>query len=290
MKKLKYSMWFLVTALIIVIDILPQEYKKPFVVNNLIGDTLDLDERNYYLLFPNIDGFQYAVFYLNVDCTLHAEVTYIHNELLKQAHINNYRSLKSLDYHIRAKYALEHGISAASPSIIKNLKSVSKKGTEISVFFHEGEERVGELLAVRQNSLLMLKENCEFSPKKLDCIWKANQSEIEQVIIEGNSYLGLGLGLGLIASTVAGVWIYRSNYDEEANTSFIDFRAMDSFEKSISAIIFSTIGLTALGIIIGEVSSTPDTVVDIIDENDIQGLRKFSRFPLSEPKEFKAIE
>ena len=180
----------------------------------------------------------------------------------------------------------------ASPSNSQDPHLTPQKGTEISVFSYHGEERVGELLAVRQNSLLMLKENYNFNLKNLDFIFKVNQSEIEQVVVEGNSNLGLGIALGVAASVVAGFIIYSSNYDESASSGLfnIDFRAMNAFEESIGTIILTTIGLTTLGVIIGLVTSTPDTVIDIIDENDIQGLRKYSRFPFGEPKEFQAIE
>ncbi len=290
MKKLTYNLWLLVTVFIIITDIIPQENEKPYLVNPLIGDTLDLEERNYYLLFPDIDGFHYAVFYINPDSTLDANVAYFENGLLKNTFIENYKSLKSLDYHIKAKVALENINPIESLRTNKDPHLISQKGTEISVLSYYGEERVGELLAVRRNSLLMLKDDCYFNLKNLDCIWKANQSEIEQVVIEGNSYLALGIGLGLVTSAIAGALIYQSNYEEDASSNFIDFRAANAFGESFGTIILTTIGLTTLGAIIGLVTSTPDTVVDIIDENDIQGLSKYARFPFGEPKEFQAIE
>ena len=69
---MKVTQWLLVVcALALVHSRAPgQDQGKPIVVSPLIGDTLDAAERDYYHLFPSLDGFEWAVFYLNPDSSL----------------------------------------------------------------------------------------------------------------------------------------------------------------------------------------------------------------------------
>ena len=70
-----------------------QEVGKPIVVSPLIGDALDVWERNFYHLFPSFDGFDYAVFYLNPDSTLKVKVSLFQNGIEKDTIIERYHAL-----------------------------------------------------------------------------------------------------------------------------------------------------------------------------------------------------
>jgi hypothetical protein len=48
-----------------------------------LGNTLDLFDRDYFELFQNIDGYEYAVFYIRNDEDLISKVTYSDNGLLR---------------------------------------------------------------------------------------------------------------------------------------------------------------------------------------------------------------
>lgn len=272
--------------------ILSQDYGQPYVVNSVIGDTLTITERDNYLLFPEIDGFNWAVFYLKQDSLLDAQVNYHFGGKDSDTLIENYKKLKSLDYHIRAKYALDQGIPVSSLSENKAKESTSANGEVIKIIRNSGEEIYGELLFVRKNSLIMYKSECDNNRIMPDCVWKENESELKRVIINGNSNLGLGIGLGVAASLIVGTIIYFSNYDEDKKDGVfgIDFRHMEAYDKSIVPIICSTIGLTTLGVIIGMETSTPDDNIEIFNEEDIQGLSKYARYQSEEPSQLKTIK
>ena len=70
------------------------------VVSPLIGDTLSLEERNYYKLFPKVEGFQWAVFYLNPDSSLSAKVTYMEDDVYKDLLVKRYRTLDSFQKYL----------------------------------------------------------------------------------------------------------------------------------------------------------------------------------------------
>lgn len=254
-----------------------------YLTNPIIGDTLSLNERNFYQLFPQIEGFQSAVFYLNPDSTLNVEVKYSDNGILKDTLIENYKSLKSLNYHIYARDALENGM----PERVLNYQApVHSKGAEVSTYMNDGQEISGELLSVRKNSLLLLNPECDDRLLNADCINQINASEIDKLIIKGSSNVVLGVSLGLLASVVVGAIIYQSNY--ESSSSWL--RGLAAYEKSKTPIILSSIGLITLGATIGIFTSTPDEVINIYSENDIRGLSSYSRYPKEEPNQLKKIQ
>jgi len=59
-----------------------------------------------YKLFLKIDGYQWAVFYLNPDSSLRAKVTYIEDDVYKDYLANRYRTLDSFQQYLQeVKYS-----------------------------------------------------------------------------------------------------------------------------------------------------------------------------------------
>ena len=168
-------------------DFYSQENNIPITVNNLIGDTLSKEERDYYKLFPQIEGFQSAVFYLNSDSILSAKVYYRKDGLLTDTLVQNYRTLQNLNYHIYARDALEKGLPIGE---FINQASGNEKGAEVSAYMNDGRETSGELLSVRANSILLFNSDCDKRLLKQECINQINANEINKLVIEGNSNLG----------------------------------------------------------------------------------------------------
>jgi hypothetical protein len=261
---------------------LAQEDKKPFIVSSFIGDTLSLSERNYYQLFPQIDGFQWAVFYLNPDSSLNANVKYLSGEEFRDTLIINYKSLKTLTYHINARNALEN---ESRDGFYPVYKPSNEKGSEVCAYMNDGKETSGELLSVRKRSILILKPDCDENLNNLDCVIHRKASEIDKLIIKGNSNVGWGIGLGLLASLVAAAFIYSSNYDSNSWLA-----SVAAYNKSKTPVILSSIGLITLGTTVGILTSTPDKTIEPFSENDIVGLSSYSRFPEREPDRLKKVE
>ncbi|MBS4035583.1 MAG: hypothetical protein KGZ85_14020 [Ignavibacterium sp.] len=259
---------------------LSQDYSQPYIVNSIIGDTLTKSERDNYLLFQEIDGFNWAVFYLKQDSVLDAKVNYHRGGADRDTLIENYKKLKSLDYHIRAKNALDQGITVSSLSENKAKEYNSAKGEIIKVIRNNGEETYGELLFVRKNSLLLYKSECYNNLFMPDCVWKENQSELKRVIIKGNSNFGLGIILGILTGVVVGGIVFDSYNDGNICWG----------RDAIVPTILSTVGCITLGATAGIATSNPDNLIEIFSEQDIQGLSKYARFQYEEPSQLKAIK
>ena len=258
-------------------DFYSQENNIPITVNNLIGDTLSKEERDYYKLFPQIEGFQSAVFYLNSDSILSAKVYYRKDGLLTDTLVQNYRTLQNLNYHIYARDALEKGLPIGE---FINQASGNEKGAEVSAYMNDGRETSGELLSVRANSILLFNSDCDKRLLKQECINQINANEINKLVIEGNSNLGWGIGLGLLAAVVAGATVFQSYNDG----SFLWGR------DAILPTILSTVGCITLGVTIGIFTSTPDEEIKIYSEEDIRGLSYYSRYPNKEPDELQKVK
>ena len=69
---MKTTFYFLLVFVVVLNSFasIAQESEKPFIVSPLIGDTLSLEERDYYNLLPTINGFKFAIFYLDADSLL----------------------------------------------------------------------------------------------------------------------------------------------------------------------------------------------------------------------------
>ena len=266
---------FVSLLIIIVTKLAPQNKSEPIIVNPSIGDTLFLSERNYYKLFPIIKDFQFAVFYINTDSTLNAEVHYLKNGNSGDTLIQNYRSLKSLNNHINARNALENNLPVTG-----NKSFGQTEGEIISVFKTSNSEVSGELLYVRKNSILLLKQECNNNVFNQDCVDNINRAAIDKVLIKGNSNLGWGIGLGVLASIIAGVAIFRS----------FDDGSMFWGYDALGAIFCSSVGCISLGVAIGIFTSTPDEIINPTDQYAYQLLNKYSRYKFNEPDELKSIE
>ncbi|MEE9450107.1 MAG: hypothetical protein V3V72_08660, partial [Ignavibacteriaceae bacterium] len=97
---IKKKLFFLVYFLLLSSAILAQEKAKPIIIHPLIGDKLDKVEEEYFKFFPQISGFQEAVFYLNPDSSLRVDIRYQESDAIRDTIINRYRTLRSLQTHI----------------------------------------------------------------------------------------------------------------------------------------------------------------------------------------------
>ena len=280
---MKISNLFLIAFFItniLVNNSLAQNDPSPFMVNPVIGDTLSLAERNYYQLFPQIDGFQWAVFYLNPDSSLNANVKYISDKEFRDTLINNYKSLKTLTYHINARNALEN---ESRDGFYPVYKPSNEKGSEVCAYMNDGKETSGELLSVRKSSILILKPDCDENLNNLDCVIHRKASEIDKLIIKGNSNIIMGIGLGLLASVVAAGVIYQANYKSSSWGPPID-------EEAVVSMGIATFCCISLGTAVGIITSTPDKTIEPFSEDDIVGLSSYSRFPAEEPHSLKKVK
>lgn len=235
-----------------------------------IGDTISIAERNYYELYPNIQGFQSAIVYFRNDTIAVSRITYLdENGTQKDSTLTNRGYyIESLRTHIRQ---VEN----------ENLAN-SNSDTEIIVFPKNGKEISGNLLAVRQSSILLYNHDCNDEEIGINCVNKFNGWDIQKVIIPGKSNVVLGVGIGLLIGTavvVTGIIIA----DQPSDMPAINQEWSSTFN-------FIGVAIAAAGTIIGIVTSTPDKTIEPFSEDDIKGLSVYSRYSYGEPDELKKIK
>jgi len=260
---MKTTFYFLF-AYVLLLNSLPflaQESEKPFSVSPLIGDTLSLEERDYYNLLPTINNFQWAVFYLNPDSTLNAKVVFREAGTIKDTLIINYRNLVSFINYL-------------------NIKSEPGTSSKVTCYLINGNELRGNLLAVREKSLLIQNLGCEYNSYNEECVKLVRNSDIQKLKVtvdESNLifWMGLGFGVGCVIGGIIGKAVEPSN--------------PYGLSIGFGALIGGLVGLGA-GAIVGSVTSTPDKVIEPFSEDDIKGLSVYSRYPYGEPKELKKFK
>jgi hypothetical protein len=268
--------WLLILFLFTTVEkFYSQDEKLPIVISPLIGDTLTLKERNYYKLFPTIDGFQWSVFYLNADSSLSAAITYVQDNKTKDTLVGLSSSLNKMKQYIHD--------TEFSKSVI------NENGAEVSAQLNNGGMISGNLLSVRQASILIYNSNRQINDNELDynLIYNVKQRDIEKLTIKGQSNVLKGMGIGLLAGIGLGALVGYVVYGGGSGRTFADIGRAQ--EAGVIGLVVG-IGCFAIGTIIGFTTSTPDEVIEQFSGYDITGLSSYSKYPIKEPYELKKIE
>ena len=268
---MKTTFYFLLVFVVVFNSLtsLAQESEKPFIVSPLIGDTLSLEERDYYNLLPTINDFQWAVFYLNPDSTLVAKVTYHKNSSPKDTIINNYRSLKSLLIHLNA---------AENPETINPIQKEDYAGNEVTVLYKDGNQYSGNLLSASSSSLIIYSMNCNEDEIDINCATLIRPTDLEKLTVRSD--FNLGKLLYPLVAGLAAVIIYNSTLTpEEKNLDNMGKNMLTGFAVGVGGMVlgFALSYAVPLKISSEEEYSTP------FNEDDIEGLSKISRYKDFEP-------
>jgi hypothetical protein len=260
--------------------ILCQEARKPIQVSSLIGDTLDIVERDYYHLLPTIDGFQWAVFYLNEDSTLTVRVRFLKKGFQQDTVILKYRSLRGLRSHIESI-----GVMKISQ---RAMPEQERAGKTVVFLLYNGIKIRGELLSVRRNTLLVsvptVKNDAPIFNQSEGMMIIA-KADIQQVIIEGESNVLKGMGLGILIGGGTGLVIGLALGDSHA--SGINISAEDKA-------LFLSVAIGAIGFVVGTIagllSPEDDKTMQIGVEENLTELKSYARFPENEPESLRKIK
>jgi hypothetical protein len=262
--KTTFYFLFLVVAVFNKFFSIAQEREKPIVVSPLIGDTLSLEERDYYNLLPTINGFKFAIFYLNSDSLLNIKVMYQKRNEINDTLINNYKSLENLK--------------------IQLLKTDIAKSRKVTAYLKNNSIISGGFLSINQNSILICSEECEEETLSSNCFSKIKNMEIKKIVISGESNVGESVVwctlIGLAAGSAIGLVI------NESTNGWEEFNAEVALAGGL---VGSCVGLLT-GLVYGSITSEPDIVIQQFSEDDIKGLSQYAIFPSGEPDELNKIK
>ena len=176
------------------------QQEEPINVSPLIGEELDRVERNYFHLFPRVDGFEKAVFYLNDDNSLRVEITINSNGVIKDTIITKYSSPEEIEKHIITSVFIDLRDNSGPNFTVRT--SFSRLTAQKMVTLNEQKLFTTDELTVEQNS-----QEPSFSS-----IWETDLNDIHSVIKEGESNiwsysqtgLAIGGGAGLLIGFIVG--------------------------------------------------------------------------------------
>ena len=263
---MKTTFYFLFVCVLLLngFPLIAQESEKPFVVSPLIGDTLSLEERNYYKLLPTINEFRWAVFYLNTDSTLNVNVAYQKNNSLQDTLIQNYRNLYSLLIHLNA---------AENP--IQNEDYADNK---VSIIYNNGMEAEGNLFSATSSSLIIYSLECDEDDVDINCVTLISNKELEKLKV--NSEFNLGRLLYPVVLGIASMIIYKNSLDSEKEN-------LDNMMENFLAGFAVGLGGAVVGFAISyaiplKISSEEEYSLPL-NEDEIEGLSKIARYKDFEP-------
>lgn len=160
---------------------------------------------------------------------------------------------------------------------------VHSSGADIKAITTSGLQFNGELLSVRKNSLMILSPStCRYNKRWWECVDQLKRTDIQKLIIKGNSYILTGLGIG----TILGLVSIPITVDLNPG-GFINI-PRPRFSERTSINVF--LGCIIVGGIIGLLNTTKDKVIEPFSEYEISGLSVYAKYPHGEPKILKQIE
>ena len=164
--------------------------------------------------------------------------------------------------------------------ILPNITSA--RGSEVTIFRKEGGTVKGELVFVRDSSILI-----EFGTEEQEIgfdeieekIYVIKYNEIDKIVIEGKSYFLLGV---LAGASIATYIVINDVFEDKSGPYYSHYRDSAISVGDIICILFG--GL--IGGMIGELLS-PGAVIIKPSENTYQKLKSYARYKGREPEYLK---
>jgi len=264
MKKLIYT---LISLTILTSLVFPQQKDSLIQLYPGLGDTLDQFDRDYFEIFQNIEGFEYAVFYIRDNKHLVSNVTYSKEGLSRDtvfiqrlaALLSSRKRIEQIEKENERKFEspLEFIIATKNGNKYEcNLEMFNKN----ELFFNMEEYF---LLGSLGSSLPELK-------------YKLQISEVAQLTIIGESNALSSMGWGaLIGLGLGAIPVFSGGNNSIGGGGII----------LIAAPILG--GL--IGLIAGLVSSSDDEVIQIESQYDILKLKDYAKYYFGYNEELEEI-
>jgi hypothetical protein len=160
------------------------------------------------------------------------------------------------------------------------------QGAEVTLLLKDGEKINGELLSVRDSTIIMCTKYSATEKELASLqypIHTVRTDNIWEITLEGSNYMWIGLGIGTAAGIGLGVLV-GENYESESH----DSREEAYIGFCLGTLVFT--GAVALGARIGEIVSTDDVILyEIPPGYKLLPLKSLARYPDEEPEYLKVI-
>jgi hypothetical protein len=262
----------------------------PIVISDIVGDTIDCDEREMYMLFPGLSNFKRAVFVINPDSTLSAILTVTDGDVLRDTVIHMRRSVTSINNQIEALFEQKYGISRSDTLARQDIAYGGVKGGIFKVKFKDGHSVIGELMSVRPHTILVAPgidgwEKTDNTPKMISTI---NRDSISDICIRMQGHNNLKF-----LYTAAGAFLGLSASLAVVKMNIIPIPVDDVGHERGEHLLNYIFILTVFGAIVGNVSANK---IDEFDEckgyntdECKRWLTQYARYRNGEPPYLKAM-
>ncbi len=216
-----------------------------------IGDTVYSFDREYFELFQQMDGFEYAVFYIRDNKELISKVTF-----KSESMFNDTLFIQSLS-------VLENVRSEIKKIDAENYKYLNSP-SDVIILTKDENKYKGLLEMFSEENLYLL------SNEHPDYRYKVPISKVDKIIISGESIALSTMGWGALIGLGIGLVIGLATAEEGG---FISFEG----EVASAGVFFSLIG-AIIGLIAGLAGSESDQEIQIEKDNDILSLKSIAYY------------
>ena len=225
-----------------------------------IGDTIDIFDRDFFNLYPNVEGFQQASLYIRGNNKLVSKLKLnISDKIVDSSVVNLLSALKSVRKNI-TKLDEENNLKA---------------GNEPDVIISLNDKRLvkGKLIMFSKNNLYLKSENEHPNTLSTSTDLKIPNLSISEINIVGqnNTWSSAGMGV-LVGFALGGILGFASGDDESGLVQF------SSEEKVLGlGLTFGFLG-GLIGLIVGGSSSTDDYIIHYNSNMDLLKLKNYSKY------------
>lgn len=182
-----------------------------YTISPRLGEIIDQKEREYFGLFPTIDGFVSATAFLEPDRQVKFSIVKAEHGVTTDTtfiirptvisylvtYIDNYETTRDGTH--RVSWDFLEGLAASSP-VIENKVG---KGIETTIMTLGGEQLHGKLLYADDSSLMLWQSSQEFNWQRVPASAKAvPPSEVNIIVLERSGNFWPGIGFGALTAAV----------------------------------------------------------------------------------------
>jgi hypothetical protein len=291
-----------------------QEVKdKVVILSPRVGSAIDAAERERYELFPEVRHFDRAVFLQTPEKTYYAKIMFIGPDgagrdttvqysedtlSVLAERIEHFEELKQKTYHIGERPAKIRVVERELRP--KEEAAQWTQGTDVVVLLTSGQEIEGELVSVRDSSVLIAAESGRIPPglpAQVHGILAIKDTMVTRFVVQGSSNVFLGMGLGLLGGIVVGGAIGAISYSPPARPEGVVAAIVWPYVEQTSLggaitdgmLIGAVVG-TAAGAVVGAAASETDIEVGLSVPAERSALKKLARYPDKEPEFLEGIK
>jgi hypothetical protein len=162
------------------------------------------------------------------------------------------------------------------------------QGANVIVFFNEGRQVTGELLAVRDTALLidtLVGKAKDSTATQIAGIVGVSRDAVQKVRVKGESFKGKGRLYGTLVGAGLGVAIGFADGNDPPGS----FMRLTAGEKALTAGAFGGLLGGFVGAIYGAAWSTEDKEYNTSVKEDWASLKAVARYPEQEPEFLRSI-